>query len=117
MKGDKALGSNEFLIALFQRCWSVVKEDTTKFFLYFHDNGSFERFLNATSIALILKKLGAVNAKNFNPISLVGSVHRTVAKDLSNILKHVMGKLLYNTQNAFIHGRQILVCSNCKWVL
>jgi hypothetical protein len=68
MKGDKALGPDGFSKDLFQRCWSVVKEDITKFLQHSHDKGKFEISLNATSIALILKKLGAVNVKDFRAL-------------------------------------------------
>uniref|UniRef100_A0A7N2KUK5 Reverse transcriptase zinc-binding domain-containing protein n=1 Tax=Quercus lobata TaxID=97700 RepID=A0A7N2KUK5_QUELO len=40
----------------------------------------FEKSLNATFIALIPKKNGAPNIRDFRPISLVGSVHKILAK-------------------------------------
>lgn len=30
MKGDKALGSDGFSIAFFQKCWDIVKDDLMK---------------------------------------------------------------------------------------
>lgn len=38
----------------------------------------FEKFLNATLISLVLKKLGLVDIKDFRLISLVGVVYKIV---------------------------------------
>jgi len=38
----------------------------------------------------------------------VGGVYEIISKVLANRLKSVMGKIISNSQNAFIRGRQIL---------
>lgn len=55
---------------------------------------------------LILKKLGALDIKDFHPINLVGGVYKIVINVLPNRLKMVL--VISNSQNAFIGGRQIL---------
>lgn len=57
---------------------------------------------------LITKKAEAVDVKDFGPISLMGSIYKIKAKVLLNRLKNVLGELVFYTQNAFIHGREIL---------
>ena len=57
---------------------------------------------------LIPKKKGASDVQDYRPISLVGSLYKIIAKVLANRLKGVMGKLVSNSQNAFVEGRQIL---------
>ena len=64
--------------------------------------------LNATFIALIPKKNGASNIRDFRPISLVGSVYKILAKVLANRLKKVLNQLISESQNNFVGGRQIL---------
>jgi hypothetical protein len=64
--------------------------------------------LNATFIALIPKKVGAVDLKDFRPISLVGVVYKLIAKVLANRLKTMLGKITSLHQNAFVKGGQIL---------
>jgi hypothetical protein len=49
--------------------------------------------LNATFIALILKKSGAIDLKDFQPISLVRVVHNIIAKVHANRSRRVMEKL------------------------
>jgi hypothetical protein len=57
---------------------------------------------------LIPKKTGAVDVRDFRPISLVGGIYKIISKVLANRFKSVLGKIISNTQNAFIGGRQIL---------
>jgi hypothetical protein len=42
----------------------------------FHEHGHFEKSLNATFLALISKKSGAIEITDFRPISLVGAVYK-----------------------------------------
>ena len=58
--------------------------------------------------ALIPKKVGAMEIKDFRPISLVSGVNKIILKVLTSRLKSVMGKLVSQTQSAFVPGRQIL---------
>uniref|UniRef100_A0A7C9AA13 Reverse transcriptase domain-containing protein n=1 Tax=Opuntia streptacantha TaxID=393608 RepID=A0A7C9AA13_OPUST len=78
------------------------------FFGDFHRNGVFEKSLNATFISLIPKVAGAVDIKDFRPISLLGSVYKILAKVLASRLRKVVGKVVGHSQHAFIPGRQIL---------
>jgi hypothetical protein len=59
-------------------------------------------------LSLIPKKVGVVEIKDFCPISLVGEVYKIISKVLANRLKSVLGKIVSNSHNAFIKGRQIL---------
>ena len=84
MEGDKAPSPNGFIMAFFQKCWSVVEKDVMDFFDHFHRSLEFERSLNASFLSLIPKKNNALNLKNFRPISLVGSVYKLLSKVLAN---------------------------------
>jgi len=61
-----------------------------------------------TFIALIPKSPGAVDPKDFCPISLESGIYKIIAKILANRLKMVLEKIISKSQNAFIRGRQIL---------
>ncbi|XP_075662980.1 uncharacterized protein LOC142632471 [Castanea sativa] len=58
--------------------------------------------------ALIPKKNGASNIRDFRPISLMGSVYKILAKVYANRLKEVLDRLISESQNSFVGGRQIL---------
>ena len=46
--------------------------------------------------------------QDFRPISLVGSFYKIISKILANRLKRVIGKVVSNSRNALVGGRQIL---------
>jgi hypothetical protein len=43
----------------------------------FHSSEKFEKSLNATFVSLIPKKAGAVELKDFRPISLIGEMYKS----------------------------------------
>ena len=64
--------------------------------------------MNASFLSLILKKNNALNIRDFRPISLVGSMYKLLFKVLANRLRTVLVKLISESQNSFVGGRQIL---------
>jgi hypothetical protein len=106
--GEKAPGPDGFPLSFFQHCWNILKADIMAVFHEFHMHGQFEKSLNATFIALIPKKHDAMEIKDYKPISLVGSVYKIIAKVLANRMRLVLGKVISDSQNAFVKGRQIL---------
>ena len=85
-----------------------MEKDVLAMFEEFYQHGKFKKSLNATFIALIPKKNGASNIRDFRPISLVGSVYKILAKVLANRLKEVLDQLISESLNSFVGGRQIL---------
>lgn len=105
MPGNKVPWPDDFFIAFLQHCWGVVKEDAMAMFKQFHRTRQFERSLNATFIMLIPKKGGAEDIRDFQPISLLDSVYKLLAKVLANRLRGVLEGV---SHNAFVGRRQIL---------
>ena len=85
-----------------------VRRGCYGFFCGFHRTCIFEKSLNATFLCLIPKKTNAINIKDFRPISLVGSLYKLLSKVLAHRLRCVLDKLISNSQNSFVGGRQIL---------
>ena len=108
LEGDKAPGPDGFSIAFYHHCWGIVERDVLAVFEEFYHHSKFEKSLNATFIALIPKKNIVSNIRDFRPISLLGSVYKILAKVLANRLKEVLDRLISETQNSFVGGRQIL---------
>ena len=74
----------------------------------FHEGGKFVKSFNAIFLVLILKKGGVDDLRDFRSISLVGSLYKPLDKVLANRFKKDMGKMISESQNAFVEGRQIL---------
>ena len=106
--GDKAPGPDGFSMAFFQSCWGVLKSEIMAVFHNFYTQAVFEKSLNASFLALIPKKVDAVEVKDFRPISLVGGIYKIISKVLANRFRRVAHVLISDSQNAFVKGRQIL---------
>ncbi|KAH0765964.1 hypothetical protein KY285_001835 [Solanum tuberosum] len=72
---------------------------------------------NPQEKALIPKKAGASELKDFRPISLITGIYKVIAMLLTERLKKVVDRLVNKHQMAFIKGRQImdaaLIASEC----
>ena len=77
---DKAPGPDWYSMGFFVKCWEIMKEDVMATFQNFHSHEIFEKSFNATYIALIPKKNGAKELRDFRQISLVGSVYKLISK-------------------------------------
>jgi hypothetical protein len=108
MNHDKTPDPDGFTLAFFQDCWDVIKLDFMGVFQDFYTHIKFVKSINATFIALIPKKSGAVDLKKFWPTSLVSGVYKIIAQILANRLRKVVEKIISYSQNAFVKGRQIL---------
>lgn len=62
---DKAPRQDGFIVGFHIKCWEEVKGDIMKTFQHFYDQGRFERSFNASFIALIPKKKGAKELRDF----------------------------------------------------
>ncbi|WMV58897.1 hypothetical protein MTR67_052282, partial [Solanum verrucosum] len=103
---DKAPGLDGYTMGFFIKCWDVLKNMDT--FQNFYEQEVFEKSFNATFIALIPKKKGANELRDYRPISLIGSIYKILSKILTERLKVVIDRLVDSQQMAFIKGRQIM---------
>ena len=73
----------------------------------------FKKSLNATFIALIPKKVAAMELKDFWPISLVGGVYKILAKVLAIRLRMVLGDIISAPQNDRQILDSVLIANEC----
>ncbi|RVW50815.1 hypothetical protein CK203_076857 [Vitis vinifera] len=84
------------------------RKEVLSFFGELHEEGGFVKFLNATFLVLVPKKGGVEDLRDFRVISLVGNLYKLLTKVLANRLKKFMGKVIMESQNAFVEGRWIV---------
>lgn len=86
----------------------MMKGDIMGTMHYFHEHHVFERSVSATYVALIPKKVGAVELRVFRPISLISGVYIIIAKVLAERLKKVVDRLVNKHQMDFVKSRHIM---------
>lgn len=74
MDGDKALSLDGLTMDFWKFSWDFVKEEIMKFFMEVHQHTRFVKSLNATFLALIPKKGGAKELRDFRPISWLSNI-------------------------------------------
>jgi len=108
LPADRALGPDGFTGHFYKSCWPIIKADfmTALVCLQQGDARRLE-LLNSAYITLIPKKLEALEAKDYRPISLVHSFAKLVTKMMANRLAPHLDKLVATNQSAFTRGRCI----------
>jgi hypothetical protein len=108
MPGNKSPGPDGYTWEFYSFCWDVIKVDVAAAVrAVFSGRGRDLHCLNGALIALIPKKEGAVDLREFRPISLVHSFAKLMAKILALRLAPRMSELVDCSQSAFIRGRCI----------
>ncbi|KAK3187757.1 hypothetical protein Dsin_027318 [Dipteronia sinensis] len=106
--GNKAPGQDGMNLNFIKANWEVIQEDFLRFIHEFYKEGAIVEELNKTFIALIPKGGRPETMSDFQPISLVGSMYKVLAKILANRLKSIMDTVIGETQMAFVKKRQII---------
>ncbi|KAG6413120.1 hypothetical protein SASPL_125821 [Salvia splendens] len=82
--------------------------EVSSFILKFFDTGKLPNEINHTWVTLIPKVDGAIDIKDFQPISIIGSIYKIIAKNLAKRIANVLPELISETQSAFVKNRKIL---------
>lgn len=106
--GAKSPRPDGFNFAFYKAWWAIIKADLLRVMDEFYDHDKLVKGGNASFIILIPKKDGACDINHFRPISLIGSLYKTVSKVLAKRMKLVMGLVIGEAQSTFIQGRNIL---------
>ena len=88
MPADRAPGPDGFTGRFYKSCWQIIKAS-----IHQGDLRHLE-LLNSAYLTLIPKKLEALEAKDYRPISLVHSFAKLVTKLLANRLAPLLNTLV-----------------------
>ncbi|XP_019155036.1 PREDICTED: uncharacterized protein LOC109151890 [Ipomoea nil] len=103
----KAPGPDSYHAGFFQKSWSVVGDDLTKFVLEFMKFGILPDGCNNTILTLIPEISSPKTVKHLWPISLCNTTYKLITNVLTNRLKGAIQKLIGPHQSSFEPGRQI----------
>ncbi|KAJ9553128.1 hypothetical protein OSB04_017173 [Centaurea solstitialis] len=105
---NKSSGPDGFTFGFVKRFWGILKGVFMNAMRWFWEKESMGPGCNSFFLTLIPKVTNPSNIGDFRPISLIGVFYKVVAKVLAQRLKKVIGKVISESQSAFIKGRNIL---------
>lgn len=108
MPMDKAPGPDGFTGRFYATCWHIIKNDFMKAIDMFH-GGDMRglQAINRATVSLLPKKVGAVDIKDFRPVSLNHGAVKIFDKVLATRLTEDLPNLVGNHQSAFVRGRSL----------
>lgn len=103
-----APGPDGFSFQFYQFFWGLVKQELMLMCHKFYSHELSLSDLNKSFICLIPKTQDAAQLKQYRSISLVNCSFKILSNILNHRLEPLMGKLIDDSQSAFIKGRFIL---------
>lgn len=108
MPSDRAPGPDGYTGRFYKSCWQIIKWDFMAAIITLQQGDARKLWLlNSAYLTLIPKKIDALLAKDFRPISLIHSFAKLIAKILANRLAPYLNTMVSTNQSAFIRGRCI----------
>lgn len=74
----------------------------------FFDKGFLPKGINSTIIALLPKKTGVKEMKDYRPISCCNVIYKVISKIIANRLKGILPKFIAENQSAFVKERLLI---------
>lgn len=108
MPYDKAPGPDGFTGRFFATCWNIISGDFMRALDHFH-RGDVRGLaaINKAIASLLPKKVGAMDVKEYRPVSLVSGPIKIFDKILATRLADDLPHLVGNHQSAFVRGRTL----------
>nr|XP_027068031.1 uncharacterized protein LOC113693644 [Coffea arabica] len=107
LDADSAPGPDGFGAGFYQACWDIIQSDLLEAVQAFFQGMRLPRSFTSTSIILLPKIAGAMQWKDFRPISLCNVCSKIISKLVSDRLGRVLPALVSQWQTGFVPGRGI----------
>lgn len=103
----KGPSPDSFPEIFYRNYWRIVGPRVTQFIQKCFRLKHIPSGINITFIVLIPKAKSLMNFNHFRPISLCNFVYNVAFKIITDRLKRLMWKIVFNNQGAFLEGRWI----------
>ncbi|KAG7595360.1 Reverse transcriptase domain [Arabidopsis thaliana x Arabidopsis arenosa] len=108
MPNDKSLGPDGFTSEFYKATWGLIGKEFTLAVQSFFAKGFLPTGINSTILALIPKKKGAREMKDYRPISCCNVIYKVISKIIANRLKRILPKFIAGNQSAFVQDRLLI---------
>ena len=105
MPKDKSPGPDGYTSEFYKSTWDIIGREFTLAVQSFFIKGFLPKGVNSTILALIPKKSGAKEMKDYRPISCCNVIYKVISKIIANRLKQVSPKFVAGNQSAFVQDR------------
>ena len=107
MQNLKAPGLNGLHAFFYKEFWPIVGDTIIDAIISFFTNQCLPKEANNSLIVLIPKTTNPTSVNNFRPISFYNVVYKIISKLLVAKLRHLLHKIIFPYQSAFIPSRWI----------
>ena len=108
MKNQKSPGTDGITVEFYKLFWNNVKEFYVNSINYSFQTGSLTELQKQSIITIIPKQnKDLTSLDSWRPISLLNVDYKIATKVIANRVKHVITKIIHNSQTGFIKGRYI----------
>lgn len=108
MTNNKSPGPDGFTCEFFKSTWEINGSELVNAIKSFFIKGFLPKGLNSTILSLIPKKAGAMEMKDFRPISCCNVLYKVISKLLANRLKEILPRFIAQNQSAFVKERLLM---------
>ena len=108
MKNQKSPGTDGITVEFYKLFWNNVKEFYVNSINYSFQTGSLTELQKQSIITIIPKQnKDLTSLDSWRPISLLNVDYKIATKVIANRVKHVITKIIHNSQTGFIKRRYI----------
>ena len=108
MKNPKSPGTDGITVEFYKLFWNNIKEFYVNCINYSFQTGSLTELQKQSIITIIPKQnKDLTSLDSWRPISLLNVDEKIATKVIANRVKHVLTKIIHNSQTGFIKGRYI----------
>ena len=108
MKNKKSPGTDGITVEFYKLFWNNVKEFYVNSINYSFQTGSLTELQKQSIITIIPKQnKDLTSLDSWRPIILLNVDYKIATKVIANRVKHVITKIIHNSQTGFIKGRYI----------
>ena len=108
MPNDKSPGPDGYTSEFFKASWEIIGKEFVLAVQSFFAKGFLPKGLNSTILALIPKRKGSKEMKDFRPISCCNVIYKVISKLIANRLKEVLPNFIAGNQSAFVKDRLLI---------